>query len=80
MPQKPQIDSLRGRTVRWTFNDGPTAGTTYEHRFDEDGTIGFRGVDKSAKGGFTRTKQGTVMKLGDGYFVVSYLSESGFLL
>ena len=46
MPQKPQIDSLRGRTVRWTFNDGPTAGTTYEHRFDEDGSIGFRGVDK----------------------------------
>ena len=80
MAQKTRIDSLRGRTLRWTFTDGPTAGTTYEHNFAKDGSIGFRGADTSAKGVFTRTKTGTVVKVGDGMFVVSYLAESGFTL
>jgi len=80
MAQKDRIDSLRGRTLRWTFVDGPTAGTTYEHIFNNDGSIGFRGADKSGKGKFTPTKDGTVMKVGDGMFVVSYLADSGFTL
>jgi len=39
--------SLAGRTIRWTFDDGPTAGTTYEHTFSPDGTVTWR--DVSAK-------------------------------
>lgn len=54
--QKDRIDSLRGRTLRWTFADGPTAGTTYEHTFNDDGSIGYGGADKSAKRKFARTK------------------------
>lgn len=80
MAQKERIDTLAGRTVRWTFVDGPTAGTTYEHRFGADGSIGFRGADKSGKGKFTMTKQGAVVKVDDDTFVVSYLAESGFTL
>src|SRR5687768_8132316 len=80
MARSERIESLRGKTLRWTFTDGPTAGTTYEHTFGEDGSIGFRGADKSAKGGFTRAKDGTTAKVGDGFFVVSYLAESGFTL
>ena len=80
MAQKDRIDSLRGRTIRWTFVDGPTAGTTYEHIFNDDGSIGFRGADKSAKGKFSRTKDGAVVKVGDGLFVMSYLADSGFTL
>jgi len=36
--------SLEGRTFRWTFNDGPTVGKTYEHRFNGDGTVVFKDV------------------------------------
>jgi hypothetical protein len=75
-----RIDSLRGRIIRWTFTDGPTAGTTYEHRFGDDGSIGFRGADGSANKAFTPTKTGTVAKVRAGVFAVSYLSDSGFTL
>ena len=36
--------AVRGRTIRWTFADGPTAGTTFEHEFKHDGTVVFRTV------------------------------------
>jgi len=33
--------SLSGRTIRWKFEEGPTAGGTYEHTFEPDGTVTF---------------------------------------
>ena len=36
--------SVQGRTFRWTFNDGPTSGKTYEHKFDADGTVVWKDV------------------------------------
>ena len=36
--------SIQGRTFRWTFNDGPTSGKTYEHKFDADGTVVWKDV------------------------------------
>jgi hypothetical protein len=80
MAKNTRIDSLRGKNVRWTFTDGPTAGTTYEHTFREDGKIGFRGADTGAKADFTWAKDGTVATIGDGRFVVSYLADGGFTL
>ena len=35
---------IQGRTFRWTFNDGPTTGKTYEHKFGADGTVVFKEV------------------------------------
>jgi hypothetical protein len=80
MAQKQRINTLAGRTVRWTFTDGPTAGTTYEHAFGADGSIGFRAADKSGKGKFTMARDGAVVKIDDATFAVSYLAESGFTL
>lgn len=80
MPRSARIDSLRGKTVRWTFEDGPTAGTTYEHIFNSDGSIGFRGADKSGEGEFTPATAGAIVKVADGVFAVSYLSAEGFAL
>ena len=80
MTRNERIDSLRGRTVRWTFTDGPAAGVTYEHMFETDGSISFRAADAAQSGGFTRARDGTVARIDDGTFVVSYLSESGFTL
>jgi hypothetical protein len=74
-----RIDTLRGRTIRWSFTDGPTAGTVYEHVIDDDGSIGFRGADKPGAE-LTRTRSGAAVKISDDVFALSYLSESGFTL
>ncbi len=79
MAQNDRIDSLLGRTVVFTFADGPTAGAAYEHVFEEDGSIGFRAAgDATMK--FSMAKTGTTMKAGDGLFLVSYLSKEGYTL
>ena len=76
--------SLAGRTQRWTFHDGPTAGKTYEHTFSPDGTVTFREV-----GGADQVKPGTgkqpgvryaAFEVAPGLHLVSYLSESGYTL
>jgi hypothetical protein len=36
------MNSLRGKTVRWTFTDGPMAGTPIEHTFNDDGPVVWR--------------------------------------
>jgi septal ring-binding cell division protein DamX len=35
-------DPVRGKTMRWTFTDGPTAGSTYEHVFGQNGTVKYK--------------------------------------
>jgi hypothetical protein len=37
-------DPVRGKTMRWTFTEGPTAGSTYEHTFGKSGTVKFKQV------------------------------------
>lgn len=44
-----QHDLVRGKTLRWTFTDGPTKGTTYEHRFGDDGVVHFHAVKADGK-------------------------------
>lgn len=85
-----QTHSLAGQTQRWTFTSGPTAGTTYEHTFDEDGTVTWKDVkgEGSTKGEqkpAPRTKpeptQYASFEVGPGMHLVSYLSrESGYTL
>jgi hypothetical protein len=88
--------SLAGRTIRWTFDDGPTAGTTFEHTFSTDGTVTWRDVSaKKAPAKSAETKSGNG-KSGNGkdpegvpyasfevapdVHLVSYLSDSGYTL
>jgi hypothetical protein len=35
------MDSFRGKTLRWTFTDGPMAGTLVQHTFHELGVLAF---------------------------------------
>jgi hypothetical protein len=82
-----KIESLRGKTLRWTFTDGPTAGTTYEHAFYEDDSVIYRSVEASEKGRpalkkdevTPRTKCATV-KVADDIFAISYLTAAGYTL
>ena len=72
--------SLAGRTLRWTFEDGPMAGATYEHTFEEGGGVTFHKVDGAAGARPTREKRHAAFEIAPGVHVASYLAESGFTL
>jgi hypothetical protein len=81
-------ESLAGQTLRWKFNEGPTAGTVYEHAFRSDGTVVWRdasaGARVEAEPG-ERSKRTPATKyasfeVAPGTHLVSYLSESGYTL
>jgi hypothetical protein len=80
--------SLAGRTLRWTFVEGPTAGKTFEHTFHSDGTVVWRGVDGAAQDK-PQAKAGAAappkvkyasFEVAPDTHLVSYLSEAGFTL
>jgi hypothetical protein len=91
MPESAQ--SLAGQTLRWKFEDGPTAGTVYEHTFRPDGTVVWRDVSGEKKTGAAKD-QGAEEKpaakaeapryasfeVTPKTHLVSYLSHSGYTL
>lgn len=73
--------SLRGRTFHWTFEEGPTAGSTYEHTFEPDGSVAFRKLGGAADGKPTREKRYGSFEVAPDVHLVSYLAEeSGYTL
>ena len=74
--------SLSGRTLRWTFDDGPTAGGTYEHTFEPDGTVAYRKLEGAAEGGKpTGGNRYAAFEVSKGVHLVSYRAqESGYTL
>jgi hypothetical protein len=75
--------SLSGRTLNWKFETGPTAGGTYEHTFDPDGSVSFRKLDGSGQGGqgkVMREKAYGAFEVASEVQLVSYLAESGYTL
>jgi hypothetical protein len=72
-PQRPHV---AGRTLRWTFEDGPTAGKTFQHAFGADGTVRY-GMDGGASSGTARY---VFAPVGDHVGVVSYLGAAGYTL
>ena len=73
-------DPVRGKTLRWTFEDGPTKGTAFEHEFREDGRVVFRaaGAPRDAEKE-TPVPYGSA-RLTDDVHVVSYRSSNGYTL
>ena len=74
------MTSLSGKTIRWKFVDGPTAGTTFEHTLDPDGSIVWRALDGAYKGASRREKAYGAVRVNDQTWAVSYLAESGHTL
>jgi hypothetical protein len=73
--------SLSGQTIRWKFEEGPTAGGTYEHAFEVDGSVSFRKLDGAAEGKPTRVKKYGSFEVAPAVHLVSYLAEeSGYTL
>jgi hypothetical protein len=75
-----RMESLAGKTIRWTFDDGPVAGTAFEHRFASDGSVTWTIADGPNKGASRREKSYAAMKIHDKTLVISYLAASGHTL
>jgi hypothetical protein len=87
-------DLIRGTTMRWTFDDGPMKGHSYEHVFASDGTVTYRQLDgdAGARGGGNKPKTERpaekpapiayqLEEINPDVFAVSYLSPgSGYTL
>jgi hypothetical protein len=79
-----QKNSLAGRVFRWTFSGGPTAGKTYEHTFNNDGTVTFKevgGAPPSGAGGSAMPgAKYASFDIAPNVQLVSYLSSHGYTL
>ncbi len=78
-----QKNPLAGRIFRWTFAEGPTAGKTYEHTFDNDGTVTFKEVGGAAPSGGSGAVPGAKyasFEIAPNIQLVSYLSSHGYTL
>jgi len=86
-------DPVRGKTIRWTYDDGPMAGKSFEHAFGEDGTVTWHETDtqKTAKpptNGERKPDRGSadtkaryqVAPINEEVYAVSYLSGCGYTL
>ena len=71
---------ITGHSLRWTFQDGPMAGKSFDHTFSRHGGVIFRevGSDPHAKPGAADQYQ--VASIGQEVHAVSYLSPSGYTL
>lgn len=68
---------IRGKTIHWTFSDGPMAGTSFEHRFHVDGTVDYGMGGKPVSGPGVAYQVG---KVNDQVYCVSYLGQEGYTL
>ena len=78
--EAPAMTSLTGKSIRWTFTDGPMAGTPIEHVFDANGSVTWRIVDGPNKGVSKTEREYAAEQIDDHNWAVSYLSASGYTL
>lgn len=71
---------LQGKTMRWTFTEGPMANKTFEHSFDQNGGVTFREVGGDAESKPTKATKSEIAAVGDDVYAVSYLASSGYTL
>ena len=81
MPGVQRAPAIRGKTIRLTWTDGPTKGTTHEHVFHDDGTVEWRDGANPQKGAPPKERpEYAAMKVADDIYAVSYLAPSGYTL
>ena len=78
-------DPLRGKTLRFTFDDGPMAGATYDHAFGTDGTVTWTDASSGVKRTNTApdpesTAPYEFERINADVYVVTYLSKAGYTL
>jgi len=70
-------DPFRGKSLRWSYQDGPTAGQEYEHVFGTDGTVTYRQLGGGTKG---HAASYQAARLGKGIRIMAYTSAEGWTL
>jgi phenolic acid decarboxylase len=81
MPDDRKPDPIVGKTIRFTWTDGPTKGESHEHVFNADGSVDYhKAGGEAAKGKPAHEKKYGAMKVADDVYIVSYLASSGFTL
>ena len=80
MADERRADPMRGKTIRWTFTDGPFGRATYEHTFHEDGSVVWRVIEGPRPGRSAREKEYAAAKVTDNVYAISYLASSGYTL
>src|SRR5882672_11051358 len=73
-------DLIRGKTIRWTFNEGPMANKMFEHRFDKGGTVSWRMLDDNGEGKPSEEKKYESVNIGHDIHAISYLGSAGYTL
>ena len=73
------MNPISGHTVRFIWTHGPTAGSTHEHVFHEDGSVDYHKVGGD-EGKATHEKKYGAEKISDQVYLVSYLAASGYTL
>ncbi|HJU43836.1 MAG TPA: hypothetical protein VJ691_13505 [Vicinamibacterales bacterium] len=68
---------VTGHTLRFSFQDGPMAGRSFDHTFSRNGGVMFREVDGDGSAKSGTADQYEVASLGHDVHAVSYLSGSG---
>jgi MoaF N-terminal domain len=81
MPGVQRAPAIRGKTIRLTWTDGPTKGTTHEHVFHDDGTVEWRDAANPQTGGPPKERpEYAAIRVADDIYAVSYLAPSGYTL
>jgi hypothetical protein len=70
---------LAGKTIRWTYADGPMKGKHFEHSFTNDGTVSWKEAGEPKPSADSHAKY-QFQRISDDVYVVSYLSSHGFTL
>jgi hypothetical protein len=81
--------AIRGKTIRFTWTEGPTKGTTHEHVFHDDGTVEWRDTKPQKNRAPNKPQKDTsasekpkygAIRVADDIYAVSYLAASGYTL
>ena len=74
------MNSVTGKRIRWKFVDDPMGDTTYEHSFNEDGSITWRIIEGKYAGATATEKSYAAVKVNEKTWAISYLGASGHTL
>ncbi|MBI5279407.1 MAG: hypothetical protein HY854_23445 [Burkholderiales bacterium] len=77
VPRSARID---GKSYRFEWGSGPTAGQTHEHVFHPDGSVSYGEVKDGQAGEMATEKQYAAFDVGPDVVLVSYLGSSGYTL
>lgn len=73
---------VTGKTLRFTWRDGPTEGKTHEHVFHDDGTVEWHEADAPVRPVARQAERPKFLDeaVASGIRLVSYRADSGYAL